>query len=115
MYIFLIAELVKNLPAMQETRFNSQVGKICWRMDRLPTPVFLGFPCGSAGKESTCNAGDLGSIPGEGKDYSLVHVVTKSWTQLSNFHCICIYIYFLKFFSIIGYYKILNILPCAIH
>ena len=24
----------------------------------------LGFPCGSAGKESTCNAGDLGSIPG---------------------------------------------------
>ena len=25
---------------------------------------FPGFPCGSAGKESTCNAGDLGSIPG---------------------------------------------------
>ena len=24
----------------------------------------MGFPCGSAGKESTCNAGDLGSIPG---------------------------------------------------
>ena len=23
-----------------------------------------GFPCGSAGKESACNAGDLGSIPG---------------------------------------------------
>ena len=30
----------------------------------LPTPVFLGFPCGSVGKESACNAGDLGSIPG---------------------------------------------------
>ena len=35
------------------------------------------FPCGSAGKESTCNVGDLGSIPGlgrspgEGKGYSL--------------------------------------------
>ena len=27
---------------------------------RLPTPVFLGFPGGSAGKESTCNVGDLG-------------------------------------------------------
>ena len=26
-------------------------------------PVFLGFPCGSAGKESACNVGDLGSIP----------------------------------------------------
>ena len=33
-------------------------------MDRLPIPVFLGFPGGSAGKESACNAGDLGSIPG---------------------------------------------------
>jgi len=47
------------------------------RRDKLPTPVFLGFPCGSAGKESTCNAGDLGSIPGlgrspgEGKGYPL--------------------------------------------
>ena len=35
--------------------------------DRLPTPVFLGFPCGSAGNESFCNAGDLGSIPGLGR------------------------------------------------
>ena len=33
------------------------------RRDRLPTPVFLGFPGDSAGKESTCNAGDLGLIP----------------------------------------------------
>ena len=24
----------------------------------LATPVFLGFPCGSAGEESTCNVGD---------------------------------------------------------
>ena len=27
----------------------------------------LGFPCGSAGKEPTCNVGDLGLIPGFGK------------------------------------------------
>ena len=27
----------------------------------------LGFPCGSAGKESTRNVGDLGSIPGLGR------------------------------------------------
>ena len=27
----------------------------------------MGFPCGSAGKESTCNAGDMGSIPGLGR------------------------------------------------
>ena len=60
----LVAQLVKNLPAMQETQFNSWVRKIPWRMDRLSTLVFLGFPGGSAGKESTCNAGDLGSILG---------------------------------------------------
>ena len=38
-----------------------------WRRDRLPTPVFLGFPDGSNGKESACNAGDLGSVPGLGR------------------------------------------------
>ena len=63
----LIAQLVENLPAVQETQFNSWVGKIRWRRDRLPTPVFLGFLCGSAGKESACNAGDLGSTPGLGR------------------------------------------------
>ena len=26
-----------------------------------------GFPCGSVGKESACNAGDLGSVPGLGR------------------------------------------------
>ena len=37
-----------------------------WRRDRLPTPVFLGFPGSSNGKESTHNVGNLGSIPGLG-------------------------------------------------
>ena len=64
----------------------------------------MGFPGGSAGKESTCHAGDLGSIPwlgrspGEGKDYPLqysglensmdciVHGVAKRQTRLSDFH-----------------------------
>ena len=64
----------------------------------------MGFPGGSAGKESACNAGDLGSVPGLGRSpgegkgcplqYSglekfmncVVHGVTKSQTQLSNFH-----------------------------
>ena len=31
------------------------------------TPVLLGFPGASAGKESACNVGDLGSIPGLGR------------------------------------------------
>ena len=62
----LIAQLVKNPPAMQETPVDSWVGKIWWRRDRLPTPIFFGFPCGSAGKESTCSAGDPSLIPGLG-------------------------------------------------
>ena len=73
-------------------------------MDRLPILAFFGFPCGSAGKESAFDVGDLGLIPrlgrslGEGKGYRLqfpglenamdciVHGVAKSWTQLSDFH-----------------------------
>ena len=64
----------------------------------------MGSSGGSAGKESTCSAGDLGSIPGlgrspgEGKGYPLqysgmensmdciVHGVTKSQTGLSDFY-----------------------------
>ena len=36
----LVAQLVKNSPAMQETRFDPWIGKIPWRKERLPTPVF---------------------------------------------------------------------------
>ena len=63
----MVAQLVKNPPAIQETlvRFLGQEDH--WRRDRLPTPVFLGFSYESAGKESACNAGDLGLIPGLGR------------------------------------------------
>ena len=99
----LIAQLVKNCQQCKRPQFDSWVRKICWRRDKLPTLVFLGFPCGSAGKESTCNMGHLGSIPGlgrspgEGKGYPLqysglenftdciVHGVAKSWKQVSDF------------------------------
>ena len=98
----LVAQLVKNLPIMQETPVQFLVRKISWKRDRLPTPVFLGFPGGSDHNESACNVEDLGSIPGmerspgEGKGYPIqysglensmdctVHEVTKSQTQLSE-------------------------------
>ena len=63
----LISQLVKNPPAMQQTPAQFLGGKIGWRRDRLPSPVFLGFLCGLAGKESSRNVGDLGSIPGLGR------------------------------------------------
>ena len=62
----LIAQLVKNPLAMQETRpwFDSWVRKIPWRRDRPPTPVFLGFPCGSAVKDPpTVQETWVGKIP----------------------------------------------------
>ena len=100
----LIAQLVKNSSAVQETPVDSWVRKICWRRNRVPTPVFFGLPYGSAGKESACNAGNLGLIsglrrsPGERKVYPLqysglensmdcvFHEVSKSQTRLSDFH-----------------------------
>ena len=36
----LVAQLVKNLPAMWETWVQSLVGKVLWRREKLPTPVF---------------------------------------------------------------------------
>ena len=47
----LVAQLVKNPPAMQETQVRSLGREDPLEKDRLPTPVFLGFPGGSAGKE----------------------------------------------------------------
>ena len=143
----LVAQPVKNLPAMRKIWVQSLLWKIRWRRAWQPIPIFLpgefhgqrslasynpqghkesdrteplththththtrkemGFPGSSDGKESACNAGDLGSIPGprrypgEGNGYpfqysflensmhrgawqATVHRVTKSWTWLSN-------------------------------
>ena len=68
----------------------------------------MGFPGGASGKESACQTGDTGYIPGSGRSpgegngsplqysclenpmdggawWATVHGVTKSWTRLSNF------------------------------
>ena len=84
------AQLVKNLPAMQETQFNSWIGKIRSRSHRLPTPGSLGFPSGSAGKESTHNAGDLDSIPGLGRFLGEGNGYPLQYSELENFMD-CIY------------------------
>ena len=98
------ALLVRNPPAVRETWFRSLLWEDPLEKGRLPTPAFLGFPGGSAGEESACNVGDLGSISvlrrssGEGNSYPLqysgfensidciVHRVAKNQTQLSDFH-----------------------------
>ena len=32
-------------------------------LEKVPTPVFLGFPCGSASKESTCKSDMTEQLP----------------------------------------------------
>ena len=91
-----MAQMVKNLPAVQETWVRSLGWEEPLEKGVAIHSVFLCVPCGPAGKESACNAGDLGLIPGlgrspgEGKGYPLqysglvnstdciVHGVTES-------------------------------------
>ena len=99
-----------------------------------------GFPGGSVVENPPANAGDMVSVPGSGRSpgvgkgnplqcsclgnamdrgawQATVHMVSKSWTQLSTHAYIhiyiyiyrerdtyvCVYIFFFQFFSIIGY------------
>ena len=96
------------------------------------------FPCGSDGKESACNVGDLGLMlvlgrsPREGKDYPLlysglensmdciVHGVAKSRIRLSDFHFhfhidALVYFYQFLFYWIIRWGIKVCILSCPSH
>ena len=77
-------------------------------IDIIYTTIYkMGFPCGSDGKESACNAGDLGLIPGSGRSpggghgnplqylclenpmdrgawQAVVYGITRSWAWLSG-------------------------------
>ena len=105
-------------------RFDLWVEKIPWRRKWQPAPVFLGFSGGSDDKESSCNAGDLGSIPGSGRfprgghgnplQYSCmenpmdrgawratVHRVTRSWAWLKRLTCIHVIICYIQFYAFV--------------
>ena len=64
--------------------FDPWIGKIPLRRDRLPIPVFLGFPGGSDRKESACNVGDLGLIPGLGRSLGGGHGNPFQYSCLEN-------------------------------
>ena len=69
--------MVKNLPAMQETWVQSLVGKIPWRREWLPTPVFL--PGESHGQRSL-----VGCVPWGHKESDtteqLILSMTMTWS-----------------------------------
>ena len=70
--------------------FKSHVGmtSASCRDEMLSLSPFLnlynGFPCDSAGKESTCNVGDLGSIPGLGRSPGEVKGCPFQYSSLDN-------------------------------
>ena len=95
--------------AGERSRGRGHIDTYDWRMLSCGRSQFnaVGFPDGSDGRESACNAGDLGSIPGSGTSpgdengyplqYSClensmdtgawgatVHGVAKFWTRLSD-------------------------------
>ena len=102
------------------------------------------FPGGSDGKESSCNMGDLSSVPGLGRSpgkgnssplqysglespheqksrWATVHWVTKSWTWLSDFHFMIIIIFWIssmrnceKLFSVLLYTYIILVLSLGL-
>ena len=85
--------------------------EILWTEKSEFAPQPQGFPDSSAGKESSCNAGDPGSIPGLGRSpgegngnplqysclensmgreawWAIAHGIAKSWTKLSKGVCL---------------------------
>ena len=92
-YFSFLFLLIFALCIIRDTYVSSRIHKAKIRRN------IRGFPCGSAGKKSAHNAGDLGSrrSPGEGKGYPLqysalensmdciVHGVAKSQIRLSSF------------------------------
>ena len=97
----LVAQLVKNLPAMQKNPVRFLGGKDpLEKGEAISTPVFLVFPSGSVGKESTCSVRDLGWEDPLEKGMAthssmlawripmdcIVHGVAKSQTWLRDFN-----------------------------
>ena len=83
----LVAQLVKNLPAMRETWVRSLGWEDPLEKGRLPTPVFqpgefhgLYSVAESDTTERLSNAGDAGSIPGQGTK------TPHAWGQLKPMH-----------------------------
>ena len=88
----------------QQNVFQAHMNWEIFNIKLVPGINIQGFPCGSAGKETTCSAGDLGLIPGlerspgEGVGYplqysglenfmdSIAHRIAKSRTRLRDFH-----------------------------
>ena len=67
-------------------QFHSWVRKSPWKRDRLSTPESLSFPDVSDDKESACNVGNLGSVPGLRRSPVRVHSNPFQYYWLEDAH-----------------------------
>ena len=73
-------------PAMQESPVQFLGQEDSLGRNILPIPVFSGLPGGSDGEESTCNAGNLGSISGSGRTPGGGHGNPPQYSCVENPH-----------------------------
>ena len=78
----LIAQLVRIHLQCRRPQLHSWAGKIHWRRDRLPAPVFLGFPCGSADLYETSFCTDISS------SWKTLQVCTRYFNKMLCFHLV---------------------------
>ena len=75
-----ISDLIANYPNTDEHNKNN------FNETKINSTIYSSkyFPCGSAGKETTCNVGDLGSIPGLGRSPGGGHGNPHQYSCLEN-------------------------------
>ena len=74
------------LPTWEAPYYATWIKKIPWRKNRVPTPVFWGFPGDSDSKEFTCNVGDLALVPELGRSPGGGHGNPLQYSCLKNPH-----------------------------
>ena len=77
---------MKNPFAVQETWVQLLGQEDPLEKGQVPTPVFMGFPGGSDGKEAPCNEEDLSSIPGLGRSPGGMYGNPLQYSCLENPH-----------------------------
>ena len=68
----------------QESQLYTERNEKAW-MGFTEEVLYLGFPGGSDGKESACNTGDPGSIPGSGRSLGEENDYPLQYSCLENF------------------------------
>ena len=83
-----VFQILSSHRLLQNIKYSSLCYTVgpCWLFILHKVVCTLGFPVGSDGKESACNSGDLGSIPGLGRSPGGGHGNPLQYSCLENSH-----------------------------